>query len=380
MRSEFVAAHALRPLIFLGHFLHYLLRRFGAHGCAQTAAALTFATLIALVPALVLMLGILGSLPHFGGYADAFRKFAFANLVPDAAGRVTAIYMEQFVRHAGGLTLVGTVLLAVSVLALLLMLERALNAVWQVPRPRPLWQRIARSSALIVLGPLLIGVSLSFGTRLIPLMLGKVYFFSASEKVLLHSVPVMLNALLLALVYRYTPKAYIPWRHVFSSAMLIAIALDAMKMGFGWYVRHVLTYRMIYGTFASLPIFLLWLHLCWIVVLFGAVLTAAWSHRDRLSGTPLPTPWQRMALAQRVLDALAPMATEEPHHGRRTTSVVALQQTTQAGYDELAHVLDELSALGWVHVTRHGVVAPSRALTPTQEGLAARFLGRPQAP
>ena len=70
------------------------------------AAALTYTTLLALVPALVLMLGIFGTVSYFSRYAQSFRSFAFANLVPDAAGRVTAIYVEQFVQgsHRRGKT------------------------------------------------------------------------------------------------------------------------------------------------------------------------------------------------------------------------------------------------------------------------------------
>src|SRR5438105_1173482 len=342
------------------------------------AAALTYTTLLALVPALVLMLGIFGTVSYFSRYAQSFRSFAFANLVPDAAGRVTAIYVEQFVQHAGSLTAVGTVLLALSVLALLLMFDRALNGIWQVAHPRPLWQRVIRSSLFVLLGPLLIGVSLSFGTQLVSLALGKVMIFSMGEKFLLHLVPVMLNALVLALFYRLAPKAYIPWEHVIVTSVLIAIALDLMKLGFGWYVRTVLSYRTIYGTFAGFPIFLLWLYVGWVVVLFGAVVSASWSHRKQL-GPPLPTPWQRMQLAQRVIDELRPLLDDAADHVRRTTTVRALHEATGAGYDELAHVLDHLAVLGWVHVTRRGSVAPSRVFSPSEEALQACFLGAPAA-
>ena len=362
--------------IRFGLFLHYLLRRFAAHGCMQTAAALTFTTLLALVPALVLVLGILGTVPYFASYAQNFRAFAFANLVPEAAGRVTSVYMEQFVQHAGKLTLVGTVLLALSVLGLLLMLDRAFNGIWQVARPRPLWQRVLRSLAFVVVGPLLIGVSLSFGTRFVSLLFGKTYLPGGGEKALLHLIPVALNALVLALIYRVVPKVYVPWRHVLMTSVLVAMALDLMKLGFGWYVRYVVSYRLIYGTFAGLPIFLLWLYVCWIVVLFGAVMSATWSHRGRPVAAPLPTPWQRLVLARRVLHALHALPEEQDCPARRYITVNALQRTSGAGFDELAHVLDQLTTLGWVHVTRRGIVALDRALTPTDEALEQQFLGK----
>jgi membrane protein len=359
-------------------FLRYLFGRFGAHDCPQAAAALTFATLIALVPALVMMLGIFGTIPYLRRYADVFRDFAIENLVPDAAGRVTAAYVEQFVQHAGRLTLVGTVLLALSVFTLLLMLDRTLNDIWQVPRLRPLWQRALQSSIFVLVGPLFLALSLSLGTEVLSLILGKVMVLSAVEEFLLDAVPVALNAAVLAVVYRFAPKAYIPIGTILVVSAAIAGTLELMKGGFGWYVRHVVAYRTIYGAFAGLPIFLLWLYICWIVVLFGAVLTAAWSHRGRTAGPVLPTPWQRLTLAREVLALLQPLAEGTKDGVRRMTTVRDLVKRTQAGYDELAYVLDELSTLGWVHVTRQGRLAPSRAIEPDDAALQARFLGGPE--
>jgi membrane protein len=356
-------------------FARYVFGRFGAHNCSQAAAALTFATLIALVPALVMMLGIFGTIPYLRRYADVFRDFAIENLVPDAAGRVTAAYVEQFVQHAGRLTLVGTVLLALSVFTLLLMLDRTLNDIWQVPHLRPLWQRALRSSLFVLVGPLLLAVSLSLGSEVLSLIIGKVMVLSALEEFLLDAVPVVLNAAVLAVVYRFAPKAYIPIGTVVVVSAAIAGLLEIMKGGFGWYVRHVVAYRTVYGAFAGLPIFLLWLYICWIAVLFGAVLTAAWSHRGRTAGPVLPTPWRRLTLAREVLVLLHPAGGDTEGGVRRTTTVKELRKRTQSGYDELAHVLDELRALGWVHMTRQGRVAPSRAIEPEDKALQARFLG-----
>ena len=141
-------------------FLDLVWQRFRRHRCSQTASSLSFTTLLALVPALVIFLGIFSISPYFAGFAKAFKAFLFANLVPDAAGKITTVYMSQFITHAGKLTVLGTAVLSFSVLLLLLTLDQAFNAIWLVRRARPLWQRVLRYLVAMIAGPLAIGVLL----------------------------------------------------------------------------------------------------------------------------------------------------------------------------------------------------------------------------
>jgi membrane protein len=356
---------SLRVLVRYGRFARYVARRFVAHGCTQMAAALTFATLLALVPALMLMLGIFAASSYFGGFAQSFRAFLFANLVPDAAGRMTRIYVEQFVQHAGQLTVVGTLLVALSVFALFLTLDRSLNGIWQSLRPRPLWWRVVHSSLWIFAGPLLLGVALSFGSWLISFALSGSGILSGGQKFLLHSLPGLINAVALALLYRVTPRAYVPWRHAMASAALIALVLEVMKAGFGEYVRYVVSYRVIYGTFAGFPIFLLWLYGCWTVVLAGAVITAAWAQRAAPPEQALPSIAQRIALTERVLATL---------DAASKLSVQQLQTEVGAGYDELGYALDRLAALDMIRYGGGETIVRTRKPSVSGDALVEHFL------
>jgi membrane protein len=98
---------------------------------------------------------------------------------------------------------------------------------------------------------------------------------SGLEAAVLRVVPVAVSAALFFLLYRIIPNRHVPARHALAGGILAAAVFEMMKSVFAAYIRAVPTYQLVYGAFASIPIFLVWLYLSWLVVLLGAEFTAS---------------------------------------------------------------------------------------------------------
>ena len=118
---------------------------------------------------------VFSSLPLFGGFSGAIRQFVVNNLMPASAGRVISVYMQQFADNAGRLTTWGVAILGLSALITMLTIDRAFNTIWRVRRPRTLWNRLLIYWAVLTVGPLLIGASLSVTSWLLTLSMGVVW-------------------------------------------------------------------------------------------------------------------------------------------------------------------------------------------------------------
>ncbi|MEJ5211586.1 MAG: YihY family inner membrane protein, partial [Burkholderiales bacterium] len=256
-------------------FLHFVYRRFLEDRCPQTAAALAYTTLLSLVPLITVALAVLAAFPVFGDLMTELKIFLLTHMVPEIAGKIITVYMVQFSEKAARLTLVGIAFLVLTALMLMQTIEEAFNAIWRVRQARPLAQRVLTYWAVLTVGPLLLGASLSITSYLMTLSLGYARHIPLVGVHLLRPVPLLLMSLAFALLYLLVPNRRVSFRHALVGGLAAGLAFELMKKGFAWYVTGFPTFRLVYGAFAALPIFLLWIYLSWLVVLGGAVLTAA---------------------------------------------------------------------------------------------------------
>ncbi|MGE5615459.1 MAG: YihY family inner membrane protein [Bacillota bacterium] len=266
---------ALRSLSDLPGFLRYVVKRWSEDRCPQIAASLTYTTLLALVPIFAIAVAVLSSAPFFESVMIQIKVFLLLNLVPEIAHTLITVYMEAFARNAAKLTAVGVAALFVTAIALLFSLDRSLNAIWRVSRARPYWVSIVGYALLLVLAPLLIGLSMSLTTYLVTLSMRYASVPPEAESWLVRAIPASISATAFFLLYRIVPHRPVAWRHALAGAIVAAILFEVAKELFALYIRHAAGYSMVYGTFALLPIFMIWVYLSWLVVLFGAELTAA---------------------------------------------------------------------------------------------------------
>lgn len=249
-------------------------RRFRAERLAETAAALAFATLLGLAPMVVVGAMVLESLPFGIKLSSVLEQFLRATLLPEKAGDVVAKYLGLFATRAGRATWVGLGVLGLTALLQMLTIERCFDAIWKVRRQRSWPRRLALHVPTLLLGPVVFGGALASLTFLATTSFGWVDEPRWLRIAFFQTLPPAVLALLLGLLYWALPNRPVsPW-HAGIGGGLAALAFVLMQKLFALYVVKFPAYALVYGAFAALPIFLLWLYLSWSVILIGALLTA----------------------------------------------------------------------------------------------------------
>ena len=310
---------------------------------ALTAGSLTFTTLISLVPLVTVMLALFTAFPMFARFQVALQQYFLQALVPDNIARPVLQALTQFAGQASKLGGVGLLLLAATALALMFTIDRTLNAIWRVPKPRPLGQRVLVYWTALTLGPLLLGASLSLTSLALSASKGLVGALPGSLGVLLDMLEFALLAGGVTLLFHYVPNTHVRWAHAWAGAVFVALGFEIAKRALVWYVKAVPGVAVMYGAFATVPILLLWIYISWLIVLLGAVMAAyAPSIAMRVVRRP-DRPGERFALAVAVLQALAG-ARAQAHRG---LSAEALAGTLRTDPLQIEPVLGALGALGW---------------------------------
>ena len=318
--------------------------RFREDRLGLTASSLTFTTLIGLVPLVTVMLALFTAFPMFSRFQSALQQYFLQSLVPDTIARPVLQALTQFAGKASRLGSVGLVLLGVTALALVFTIDRSLNAIWRVPRPRPLAQRVLVYWAALTLGPLLLGASLSMTSYAISASRGVVDELPGGLGYLLGGLELALLAAGFAALFRYVPNTAVRWDHAWAGGLFVAISFELAKRGLAWYVKLVPTYSVVYGAFATVPILLLWIYLGWVIVLLGAVITAyAPSLAMRVVRLP-DRPGERFALALHLLRQLQAAR----RAGAQGLATDALAGGLRVDPLQVAPVLEALQALDWV--------------------------------
>jgi membrane protein len=354
--SDFERVRGLRLAEVLD-LVRFARRRLREEMLPQVAGSLTFTTTLALVPLLTIVLAIFTTFPIFGQLRTALETYFAQALMPKAISNTIIANLTQFADKAKGLSALGAVVLLFTTTAMMGMIERVFNQIWRVRRPRPLMQRMLTYWALITLGPLLFGLSISLTaqffvatggvTRAVPL-LGSILSTLAS---------IALTTGAYTLLYVAVPNRYVNWRDALWGALGAAIAFELAKRLFALFIRQFPTYAIIYGALAALPLFLVWMYLSWLITLLGAVVAAALPVVKYERWWHVPAPGGAFVDAMAVLKVL--------HGGAHATgsalvSSSAIRLHTRIGYDELSLLLEQMVAAGWVGRVQPEVPAQPR--------------------
>ncbi|MEN6585398.1 MAG: YihY family inner membrane protein [Sulfuricella sp.] len=318
-------------------FLRFLARRFDEDRCVQIASSLTYTTLLSLVPLIVIALTVITAFPAFSGLMTQLKIFLLTNMVPEVAGKIITVYMQQFSEKAARLTAAGIAALAVTALMLMLTIEHAFNLIWRVRTQRPLLQRILTYWAVLTLGPLSVGASLSLTSYLVSYSLGYVESIPELGVVVLKVVPVVITIAAFSLLYLAVPNRYVPVKHALAGGLVAGLGLELMSRGFTAYILHFSSYTLVYGAFASMPVFLIWIYLSWLVVVAGAVVAASLSYWRGGAWRIERTAGQNYFDALRVLRAL-----RRAQQRGAASSLQLLRQETGLALGELEDILRQL--------------------------------------
>ncbi len=251
-----------------------LRNRFREDRMGLTASSLTFTTSIALVPFFTVALAVFTAFPMFSTLQAALQAWLVRSLIPDNISRQVLGYLTQFSGQASKLGGAGLAVLLVTAIALILTIDRTLNSIWRVRKPRPLAQRVLIYWAAITLGPLVLGASLAVTSYVVSASSGLVGVLPFSVRFVLDVAQFFLVAGGMAALYRYVPNTYVKWGHAFAGGLFVAAGIEIGKKVLGAYMTAVPTYSMVYGAFAALPILLVWIYVSWVIVLMGAVISA----------------------------------------------------------------------------------------------------------
>jgi membrane protein len=254
----------------------------------QTAGSLTYTTLLSLVPLFTVALAVSTAFPVFDQTMTALQEFILENFLPDARGIDTiAEQITTFTQNAGRLTAIGLGFFFLTAVMLMMTIDVSLNRLFRVQRSRPMVQQVLMYWAVLTLGPLLIGGSLSMTTFAVGASLGWLKLGFAADLVL-GVLPFVFTCAALTLLYGIVPYRSVKPRDALVGGVVAGIAFEVVKRGFAIYLARFPTYTLIYGAFATIPIFLLWLYVSWVVVLAGATLTAMLPAYRLAEGKPIP--------------------------------------------------------------------------------------------
>lgn len=256
-------------------FARYVLLRFGADGCPRLSAGLTFTSLLAMVPLLAVGFAIFSAFPAFDAIMAEAQSILFENLVPEV-GSVVQENLLRFMQRTHELTALGALFLFVTTVLLLATISRTFNDIWRIRERRSLVSRFLVFWAVVSLAPILFGASMTISS----------YLFAAARDLGVEEVtgplsrltaflPFLLQVIGFALMYLILPDHLVRRGDALIGALVAGILLAVLKRLFGLYLTYFPAYETIYGALATIPIFLVWTYLVWMVVLIGAEITAA---------------------------------------------------------------------------------------------------------
>ena len=251
-------------------FLFFLVKNFIEDKCQQKAASLTYTTLLSIVPILTVMLVMLSSIPALSEVREQIYNMVYSNLMPSSSFQVSQ-YINSFAEKSSNLTAIGVLILFVTTIMTLTTIETAFNEIWRVEDRSGGLKSVIRYWTIITLGPLVLGTAFIVSSTVQSLSFLNQQFMGYGID---WSFWVQLVSFLITIagfvgMYWFIPKANVPIKHAAIAGGIVAILFEGLKQVFGTAMTNFTSYEAVYGAFAALPVFLLWIHLSWNVILLG---------------------------------------------------------------------------------------------------------------
>lgn len=257
------------PIFFIRLFIF----RFLENKIPVSAGYLTYSTLLAVVPLIMVIFSVFTFFPIFEQATEQLQHFVYSNFAP-SAGDVVQEYLNLFVENSkkmGFISIIGLVVVAVLLIS---SIDTALNEIWHNSQKRSLVLSFAIYLAVLIFGPILAGASLAVSSYIFSLSLFSPDGLFSFSQSLLTFVPFLLIWLLFSLVYLIVPNTKVKFSHAAIGALFAATFFTLGKQGFVWYITTFPSYQAIYGALATIPIMIVWIHLSWQVVLLGGQLAS----------------------------------------------------------------------------------------------------------
>jgi membrane protein len=330
-------------------------RRLREESLPQVAGSLTFATVFALVPLLTLAFAIFTTFPLFNTFRAALEHYFIQSVMPKEIANTILGYLTLFASKATRLSALGAGALIFTSVMMMNLIERVFNQIWRVKRERRWSRRLLVYWAIVTMGPLMIGVSLTVTSQVFIATSDLVGDMPLIGRVFFTLVSIALTTGTFTLLYMTVPNRVVEWRDAAWGGLLAGLAFEIAKRGFAIFIQQFPTYSRIYGALAALPLFLVWIYVSWMITLVGALLVAA------LPVVKYERWWYQPAPGAAFVDAMAVLKELHAacHQGDSAlVGVATIRARTRIGFDELGTLLERMLAEGWVG--RVNVEAPVR--------------------
>lgn len=319
------------------------------------ASAMTFTTLLTLGPVLILALSICQAFGLLSGLQSQLETFLIDNISPGNVDQVRSWIFHFFEGvRSGAFRSLSILVLLGGVLGLLGSIEQSFNDIWGVHRGRPLFQRFAVYTTLVVFGPILIGLSLSLSTTLEMSFLRS--WIAAHSPVITELIqigfrllPIISTGLAFTLLYTVVPNVHVRVRASLPAGLIAGLIWELSKSGYRLYLHRASHYGTIFGSLAAVPLFLLWVYVSWLVVLFGAQLAFA---RDAIrdfrleEGALHASPLEKLRVALHLTLA----ACRAHRDGMEPPDLISLSQRLRLPLRLVRSVAEDLAEGGVLHL------------------------------
>jgi membrane protein len=339
----------VRDLVLFAH------RRLREESLPQVAGSLTFTTVFALVPLLTIALAIFTTFPLFNTFRASLEAYFVQSVMPKSISTTILNYLTMFASQATRLSAVGAVALIFTSIAMMNLIERVFNRIWRVRGERSWMRRILVYWAIVTLGPLLIGVSLTLSSQVFLAtadIFGRIPIIGA---IIYTVASLALTTAGFTLLYLAVPNRDVELYDAAWGGLVAGLAFELAKRGFAIFITEFPSYSKIYGALAALPLFLVWVYVSWVITLVGALLVAA------LPVVKYERWWHEAQPGGEFVDAMAIIKVLYVACKCGDTALVgarAIRLRTRLGFDEMDTLLEKMMAEGWVG--RVKVDAPPR--------------------
>ena len=260
--------------LFLRHSLYfawYVTKTFFDNKCALSATALSYISLLALVPLLTISLSALASFNVLQNSQEQIIHFLSQHLFFESEVIVEE-HLTLFIENVRHLSLLGITLLVIALLFVFSTIEATFNNLWGVGMSRSFLKRLLSFWTVLTLGPLVIVIGIDLSSTIasyVPL-----YSLITHNSYVSPLISILLASIFFSLFYFTVPNYNVQLYHAFIGGFCAAIIFEICRELFISYITYLPSYQFIYKTLSVLPIFLLWMYVFWSLILYGAQITA----------------------------------------------------------------------------------------------------------
>ncbi|MFB0506223.1 MAG: YihY family inner membrane protein [Thermodesulfobacteriota bacterium] len=324
----------------------YVFDEFVKDNCLQTAASLAYTTLLSLVPLAAISLAILSRFKFSQETSqETIQNFLIQYLLPTATASFQEVIMEniqKFARNTAALSIFGGLFLAITAVALLNTVEGSFNSIWRVTERRNLLSKFTAFWSIITFSPILIGASIVLTSRFYQVgLVGSLLKHELIRSATHYFLPLLVILGVFFFAYRVLPNTKVKAFPAIIGAIIATALFSYARWWFGIYVSQYAHFDRIYGILGTLPAFLIWIYISWVIVLVGAEVTFTFQyHRldpeeKRTSpGDPVYNPYYGVRVVLALRDHF--------HGSRGPLSAVEVANRLNITYELMDEILSHL--------------------------------------